>query len=385
MPGQLYSTFSTSVEIFACHHLVSMVWDGLEEYRRRSKIPSYMREPGIVSILLYISLLPAVCLLVDISHLWIAITLPFTLFARRACFWLWQGSGQRTATLDLYRISWMLQTSLDVPARLSALNYLATMTQTPFDTTLVIDCFDTLIGCVKVTNGKVTIIRGLEQLATVSALCCLHTLSHLAVMDTIVSVEDVRQRYTRAFPSGANFDGLPFSHTLGVVHTVFYQTCKFREGLPTSVDQMTRITWRAQLAWQDYWWEDGKPSNAERTLAADSRRRQPRQAWRVQWKEYEPTSDEHIVVARALSKLARFEYRRRGHRKVPRWLLRFAFHSLSQHPLPPTSVIVNCLLIIAIDLGCDFSNTKTRYERYVFIPNRHPPLRTIINEWSACN
>ena len=268
--------------------------------------------------------------------------------------------------LDLHHISWTLRTSLDVPARISALYYLTTIIPARFDLTLVIDCFDALTGCVKVANGKVIAIQGLEQLATVSALCCLHTLSHLTVTDTIASLEGVRQRYTRAFPSEVNFDGLPFSHTLGAMHSVFYQTSKFRVGFPTSMAQITLITWRAQLPWQDYWWEDGKPSNDERSTAADALTGQARKAWRVQWKDYDPSSGEYVIVASALAKLARFEYRRRGHWKVPRWLLRFAFHSLSQHPLPQTSVIVDCLSIIAIDLGCDLTNTTTQHERYVY-------------------
>ena len=358
--------FSTSIERSACLHLLSMVWDGFEENKRSSQ-SFIFREPGIITILLHVFLLP-VCLLVDVSRLWVAITSPFIVFSRSAYFWSRQRTGQRVAMLDLYCISWILWTPLDVPARLSALNYLATMSRARFDPTLVIYCIDTLISCVKVADGKVTAIEGLEQLATASALCCLHTLSHLAVADTIVSVEDVRQRYTGAFPPETNFDNLPFSHTLGAIHTIFYQTRKFRVGLPIRTDQMTLITWRAQLALRNHWWEDGKPSTDERVIVADACAfgGEARPAWRVQWEDYKPSSGEHNIVASALAKLARFEYRRRGHRKVPRWLLRFAFHSLSQHTLPPTSVIADCLSIVAIDLGCDISNTTTPRERCVY-------------------
>ena len=355
-----------------------MVRDGVEEYHH-SELPSFIREPDVVTIRSHVLLLP-ICLLADASRLWTAVTSPFTIFPRRACFRLWQGPEQRSAMLDLYHISWTLRTSLGVPARLSALHYLTTITPARFDPILAIDCFDTLIGCVKVANGKVTIIQGLEQLATVSTLCCLHTLSHLTITDTMASLEGVRQRYTRAFPSGVNFDGLPFSHTLGAIHSVFYQTSKFRVGFPTSMAQITLITWRAQLPWQDHWWEDGKPSNDERTIAADALAGQARKAWRVQWKDYNPSGGEYVIVASALAKLARFEYRRRGRWKVPRWLLRFAFHSLSQHPLPQTSVIVDCLSIIAIDLGCNLTNT-TQHERYVYTPTDVH----LSNQWLACN
>ena len=54
---------------------------------------------------------------------------------------------------------------------------------------------------------------------------------------------------------------------------------------------------------------------------------------------------------------AQVEYQQTQHRKVLRWILRFALESLSLNPLPPTSVIADCLSIIAIDLGCNVSDT----------------------------
>lgn len=227
----------------------------------------------------------------------------------------------------------MLRTSLDGPVRLSALSYLATMTLTRFDPALVIHCFDILGGCVKITDGKATIAQGMEQLATVSAMCCLHTLSHLTITDPVTSIEDLRQRYTEAYPPETNFDALPFSHTLWVIHSIFYKTPKLRVVLPTRADKMTLITWRA------------------------------RYARRVQWGEYKPSSGEYTITAHSLAKLSRFEYRRRGNRKVPRWLLRFAFHSLSKSPPPPTSAVASCLSIVATDLRCSFSDTTTPNKR----------------------
>ena len=181
-------------------------------------------------------------------------------------------------------------------------------------------------------------------------------------------MESVRQRYTQTFPSDANFDGLPFSHTLGAIHTVFYQSRKSRGNFPTSMVQTTLFSWQAQLATRKHWWEDGGPSSDERDLVADvfTSCGTAGQPWRVQWDDYKPSSDEHVIVSHALAKLAQFEYRRRGHRKVPRWLLRFAFHSLSLQPLPTTSVIIDCLSIIALDLGCGSSNTTTLHERCVY-------------------
>lgn len=90
-------------------------------------------------------------------------------------------------------------------------------------------------------------------------------------------------------------------------------------------------------------------------------------AQRIPWEDYKPSSNEHIKVANALTKLARFEYQRRRFEKVPRWILRFALHSLSQDPLPLTSVVVNCLLIVATDIGCGGLNITTLDERCVRI------------------
>jgi len=78
---------------------------------------------------------------------------------------------------------------------------------------------------------------------------------------------------------------------------------------------------------------------------------------RFTWSDYKPLRDEYIVVAQTLVQLAQFGYQRTQRTKVPRLILRFALYSLSQDPPPPTSIIVDCLSIIAIDLDCDVSYT----------------------------
>ena len=334
IPGLLHSISSASVERSACRHLLSMVWYelNLEPYCiREGRFVIKKSDSGIT--LFCIFLLP-IYLFADIYRLLLAMTWPLIISAQRVSFWLRQGL-EHHPMLDLHCISWTLRTSSDEPVRLSALNYLTTITSAHFDSVLVADCFDILASCIKVTDGKVAIIRGSEQLATVSALCCVHTLSRLTVVDP--RVEDIRHRYARVFPPKADFSGLPFSHTLGAIRSVFYQPPRFRAVLPTHTDEITLITWRTPGV------------------------------QRVQWTDYKPSSNEYIIVARALAKLARFEHRRSGHNKVPCWLLRFAFHSLSQDPLPPASVVVSCLLIIAIGLGCHVSDTTILDERYVHI------------------
>ena len=82
------------------------------------------------------------------------------------------------------------------------------------------------------------------------------------------------------------------------------------------------------------------------------------------WADYKPCAQEHVFLAAALAQVA---YARRPlDWKVPRWILRFVIHSLSQDPPPPTSVILDCLSIVAIDLDCDVSSTETTTpdERY---------------------
>ena len=188
-------------------------------------------------------------------------------------------------------------------------------------TQVVVGWFNILVDCVKVTNGNAMIVQGLEELAATSSLFCLRTISHLMVIDPMPKIpEDVYRRYTRTIPFETTFNNLLLPHTLGVIHSVFY------------------------------------PIRAEDTILPLPQR--PIR-WRVQWNSYEPSSDEYVEVACALTKFAWFEYRRSGRPKVPRWLLRFALHSLSRDPLPPASVIADSLSIIAIELGCDIQNIAT--------------------------
>ena len=62
---------------------------------------------------------------------------------------------------------------------------------------------------------------------------------------------------------------------------------------------------------------------------------------------------------------AQVEYRQTGFQKVPRWILRFALHSLSLDPPPPVPVVADCLTIVAIDLDCQVSDITVLEERCV--------------------
>jgi hypothetical protein len=244
---------------------------------------------------------------------------------------------QHTAALDPHSISWTLRTSLDRPVRLSALNYLTITTLPGFDPTLVASCFDVFFGCIEVTGGNVVINQGSEELATISAMCCLHTLSYLRVTYPLPgSLDGIRGRYTRVFQPRVNFNSLPFSQILGVINRVFYPTRPGRMRYLGTPEQETLYTWST-----------GTPQQ-------------------VRWENYTPSNGELVIVACALTRLARFENWRRGN-KVPRWLLAFTLRFLSQDPLPPTSIAISCLSIIAIDLGCDVPETMTSDDGCVYI------------------
>ena len=204
----------------------------------------------------------------------------------------------------------MLQTSLDKVVHLSTMKHLATMMALAnFDPALVSGCFDVFVSCIKVdvSSHKVAIVQGLEQLAAVSAMCFLRTFHQLSVANPGSSVlKDVRKRYNRIFPLETDFRGLPFYYTITKIHALANQS-----------------------------WD-------------------PR---RIRWGDCTPSTQEYISFTRSVAEVAQVVYRRTRYQKVPRWTLRFVLHSLSPDPIPPTSAIADCLSIIAVDLGCEVSNT----------------------------
>ena len=303
IPGALYPVLSASLQHSFFYNGVAAVY----------KI-STCSPPSIGIALLFILPL-SILLFIDVLYLLVA--LPWILYLH-----LQQGSQQQTAVLDLHCILWTLQTSLDEPVRLSTLEYLTTTDLINLDPTLAVDCFNILLGCINATGNQVVITEGLEELATVSALCSLHTLSYLILMDpTPRALEDVHQKYTKTLPFGANFHHLQFSHILGAIHHILY---------PTHV-------------------------NLGGDLQGQHHHQLPPPEKQNQWGDYRPSTHEYTIVVHALTRVAKFEYQRGGNKKVPRWLLHFALHSLFQDP--STSVVSGCLSIIAIDLCPDPSDS----------------------------
>jgi hypothetical protein len=314
----LHSASSSIIGTSVCIELLTPLWT--------VRIFGYVVE-GLAALPFRILVFP-LALAIDTYHLAREIAEAFVALSRR-WFSAARDLGPQTIVSDLRCISWVLQTSLDEAVRLSTLRSLATMTTlADFNPVLVSACFDVLTGCAAVFNDKVVIGQGLEELADVSALCCLRTFSHLAVMDPTSNVlKDVLQRYTRTFPLWTNFEGFPYYPNFSTIHITFHSSAP------------------------------GFPWDCRRDSLGKNR-----------WEDYKLPSNKQVVLARALAELAPFEYRKRGPvHKVPRWILRFALHYLSQDPLPPTSVVADCLSIIAIDLGCAVSDTTTLDERYINI------------------
>ena len=220
--------------------------------------------------------------------------------------------------LDLRCISWILQTSLDKAVHLSAFNHLASMSELArFPSSLVVDCFHIFTGCISVSDSKVMIIQGLEQLAAASANGCFRALHHLATMDPASGVLVELQRcYNEVFPPEIDFTGLPFYSTMTKIH------------------------------------------------ALASRFGNPRD---IRWPNRRLFPQEHVPFAQWAVITAQEEYRHSQQNKVPRWILRSALCLLSLGPLSAPSVVANCLTIVAIDLDCDISNLATPDERYVQI------------------
>lgn len=227
-------------------------------------------------------------------------------------------SDRRTTLQDWSCVSWLLRTSQDGHVQLAAIRFLTTSaTLANFKPSLVEDCFNVFISCVTVIDQRAVVVQGLEELAESSALSLLRMVSHLLATDPTSGVlMHVHWCYNRIFSPRTDVTNLPFYHSFGVIH---------------------------------------------RLLNAGRSGQEPRH----DWQDYKPSRNEHAVAAQALAELVQSEYR--CQEKVPRWIVHFALHSLSLNRLPSNSVVVDCLSVIAVDLGCDISSARTAAldERYV--------------------
>lgn len=181
------------------------------------------------------------------------------------------------------------------------------------DPTLVVTRFYIFAVCINLGDRGEAVTQGLEELTTASARYFYHTLHHVTVADPNSTVlEVIRGLYHKVFPTGIDFTGLPSRHMFVVV------------------EALIRRAWGRHHIWRD----------VDR-----------------------PCNHEYTPFARDFAELAQVEYQ--PERRAPGWILAFALDTLSQDPLPTASTVVDCLKIIAIDLGCNVSDAVASDERYI--------------------
>ena len=183
------------------------------------------------------------------------------------------------------------------------------------DLTLAVDHFYIFAVCLSFSSRAVAITQQFKQLITASNACLYQTLHRLAVMGpTSIDLNDIRRRYNNVLTGGVNFTDLPSHHTM------------------IMIDALIRRDWGPHPIWRN----DDRPSDQE-----------------------------HVPFVQDIAKLALAEYRRE--RGVPKWIVDFAFNSLSLDPLPSASIVANCFEIIATNLGYDIPDATNLDERYIFL------------------
>ena len=180
--------------------------------------------------------------------------------------------------------------------------------------THVVECYNVFTAFIRISNQSVVTTQRLHHLATVSAQSFCRTFHRLMVIDpTLPVVKEICEHYSTIIPLHTHFTNLPFHHTMIMIHALIMRC----------------------------WTTPHISCGADR-----------------------PPNDEYIPFAQDNAKIAQAEYQQKS--QVPVWILHFAFDSLSLDPPPPASVVVACLEIIAIDLGCDVSSITSVQERCVF-------------------
>jgi len=314
--GLLRSAYALFVTHSCLHDILSTWW--------RDTSQSVV---GIIILILTHLPVLLVRLAIDAFLLGRAALRPLVGFAGRARGWLFRttpalvrGPNDQVTKLEFHCISWMLRTSLDKTINVSTLNYLGTILTLPdLDPAVVVDCFNVFSNCVVVDGRRVaTVSRGSEQVAAISAAYILRALFRSSSAKPRLTATGRVPRWCKVFPPHTNLDCLPF------LKVVKYSSIHPREWVVFS------------------------------------------------WERYCPSTDELVPFARAMAQVAQVEYHRREGKKpeILRVLVRFALRFLSQDPLPPTSVIVDCLTVVATDLGCDVSDTNavTQDEKCVYAP-----------------
>ena len=181
--------------------------------------------------------------------------------------------------------------------------------------------FQHIRRCISISNGRVLITHGLETLAATSADGFYRTLHHPATVDPSSSaLVDIQRHYNKVFPSELDFT--PFHSTMTKIHSL---AGRF-----------------------------GNPDD-------------------IQWSNPRLSIQEQIPFVRRMAETVQDGYQQAEQRKVPRRILRSVLYFLSLCPLSPTSVVADCLTIVAIDLDCDARSLPFR-TRGTSKCDRYPPL-----------
>lgn len=197
----------------------------------------------------------------------------------------------------------MLQTSLNRFINELTLKFLGSVLTLPgFEDRIFMDCLNVLISCVSVGDDRVVVTRGSEQLAEMAATRLLGSLPHRLVEQPVSGIpKDVHQRYKSVFPSLDKLHSLSFRHTIAATRSLIV---------------------------------DVSPDHTD-------------------WNGVDPSTPGSLQLVHNFVKIAWYQ-RKFGteSRRVPDWILCFSLHFLLWDPKPPLSVVVDCLSIAAIDLGC---------------------------------
>ena len=209
------------------------------------------------------------------------------------------GPESTSHILDSDCIAWMLEMPLPGIVHAIALEFLVTL---PFfqrtNPAVIIRCLDLFLACLNVENGGWAVVPPrLEFVANAAATALLHILVQLHEAGS-GSLDELRRRYRSRLPEDIIFAQQP-PFTIVVLHFCMY-------------DMLHRVF----PPW---------PNNSEYSHLG------------------------HETVSKAL--MIRSKQLRRARGKVPRWILRFVFDSLTRHALPSDAVISNCFLIVSEDLG----------------------------------
>ena len=185
--------------------------------------------------------------------------------------------------LDSYSIARILETSLVRTTHVIALEFSATLPIFPGSSpAVVIRYLDLLFSCVDVdSSGRATVLSGSEDLANAAVIVSMHILVKLPRIDPGL-LEDLYRRYRSRLSKDATFNQQPAS-----IITVldFCRHDMSHRGISPSREQ------------------------------------------------YKLSPVAHEVASKALTDHSRQQCQVRG--KLPRWILRFVLHFVSQDALPP--------------------------------------------------